>query len=324
MKDSMDHDLTIYLSEQDVSGFITMKMALDSVRLAFELISKGSASNSLPMQMNFTQGWFSSSTCSIPGLELMGLTSNSNRSNTFVHVSSSVSGNLLAIIEGHQLEEYVIGASIGTATNAMANPQSSSIGIIGCDTGALRQAEAISTIRNIEAITTYDNDLKASKIFAAKLGRCLKVSTSSVNDIEECVRMSDIVIITNYLQPVVQGEWLRPGTHVNTVANKHSLNRTIDSKTVSRASIIAVQDIEQAKCGSGNLIYPIEEGITNWQKVSRISDIVLERRKGRSSLSDITIFESISLAVQETILGLRLYNMAVKNGVGIPVVFSPN
>jgi len=306
-----------------VSGFITMEMALDSVRLAFELISKGSASNTPPMRMNFPQGGFSSSTCSIPGLELMGLISNSNRSNTFVHVSSTVSGNLLAIIERHQLEEYVIGAVTGIATNAMANPQSSSIGIIGCDTGASRQAEAISTMRNIEAITTYDNDLKASKIFAAKLGRCLKVSTSSVNDLEECVRISDIIIITNHLRPIIQGEWLRPGTHVNTVANKYSLNRAIDSKAVSRADIIAVQDIEQAKCGSGTLIYPIEEGITNWQRVSRISDMVLGRRKGRSSLSDITIFESISLAVQETILGSRLYNMAVKNGVGIPVEFDP-
>jgi len=323
-EDNQVDDLTIYLSEQDVSGFLTMELALESVKLAFKLKSQGSASNTPPMRMKFPQGGFSSSACSIPALGVMGLKSNSNKSKCFVHISSSVTGNLLAIIEGRQLEEYVTGAATGTATNSMANPQSHAMGIIGIGTVALKQAEAISTIRNIDTITVYDNDLTANKIFATKIGRCLGISTSPIADIEDCVKISDIIIVTNHIQPIIQGEWLRPGTHVNSVSNENFLNRAIDSDTVRRASVIAVQDIEQARYGSGDLIYPVQEGITDWPKVSRISDIVLGKSKGRIAPSDITIFESLSMAIEEIILGLRLYELAKTNRVGMPIGFSSN
>ena len=139
---------------------------------------------------------------------------------------------------------------------------------------------------------------------------------------EACVKDVDVVItMTSTSRPVLEGDWLSPGTHINAAGANHWMRRELDGKAVGRADVVVTDDIEQAKLECGDLIYPNEFGTIRWEQVISLSDVVAGVAKGRNSAEDITLFESQGLALQDLTTGMRIYNIAKERGLGQQLPF---
>tara|TARA_B100001750_G_scaffold244173_1_gene260922 strand:- start:1133 stop:1594 length:462 start_codon:yes stop_codon:yes gene_type:complete len=152
----------------------------------------------------------------------------------------------------------------------------------------------------------------------------LGVSVESVSSANEAVRGVDIVIaITNVrtLSPVLLGEWLEPGMHIN-AAGANSMNRReLDDEAVTRSSLIVVDSKEQAKMECADLAIPVDLGLLEWDRVVELGRVVSGQVSGRSDPDDITLFESQGIALEDVAAATHIYNRAKQEGIGTTLPF---
>jgi Predicted ornithine cyclodeaminase, mu-crystallin homolog len=124
------------------------------------------------------------------------------------------------------------------------------------------------------------------------------------------------VTATTAREPVLKGEWVEPGTQINAVGSNFLSKAEIDVETIRRASVIAVDSIEQSRLEAGDLMPAIERGVISWESVTELGRILAGREPGRTSDDDITIFKSNGIALEDIATGLRVYNLARERGIG--------
>jgi alanine dehydrogenase len=145
----------------------------------------------------------------------------------------------------------------------------------------------------------------------------LGVEVSAVETPEEAARNQAIIItITSGREPVLKGEWLAAGAHINAAGSNFLSKAEIDVETVRRSSVIAVDSVEQAKSEAGDLLPSIERGLINWESLTELSRIVVGQEKGRTSDDDITLFKSHGIALEDISTALRVYHLAKERGLG--------
>jgi len=318
--------LAIFLTENDVKEILTMDMALDTVEESFRLMVEGTASNSPRSRIRLPNGVLNFMAGAAPGIGVMGFKSygvtRGNPVKFYVQLSSTETGELLAVIEASDLGQIRTGAASGVATKYMAKEDASSVGVIGSGYQARTQLEAVCKIRPITSARVYSRKPENREKFAADMSASLGIEVTASESGEACVKDVDVVItMTSTSRPVLEGDWLSPGTHINAAGANHWMRRELDGKAVGRADVVVTDDIEQAKLECGDLIYPNEFGTIRWEQVISLSDVVAGVAKGRNSAEDITLFESQGLALQDLTTGMRIYNIAKERGLGQQLPF---
>ncbi len=318
--------MAIFLMENDVKEILTMDMALDTVEESFRLMAEGTASNSPRSRIRLPNGVLNFMAGAAPGIGVMGFKSygvtRGNPVKFYVQLSSTETGELLAVIEASDLGQIRTGAASGVATKYMAKEDASSVGVIGSGYQARTQLEAVCKIRPITSARVYSRKPENREKFAADMSASLGIEVTASESGEACVKDVDVVItMTSTSRPVLEGDWLSPGTHINAAGANHWMRRELDGKAVGRADVVVTDDIEQAKLECGDLIYPNEFGTIRWEQVISLSDVVAGVAKGRNSAEDITLFESQGLALQDLTTGMRIYNIAKERGLGQQLPF---
>ncbi len=318
--------MAIFLMENDVKEILTMDMALDTVEESFRLMAEGTASNSPRSRIRLPNGVLNFMAGAAPGIGVMGFKSygvtRGNPVKFYVQLSSTETGELLAVIEASDLGQIRTGAASGVATKYMAKEDASSVGVIGSGYQARTQLEAVCKIRPITSARVYSRKPENREKFAADMSASLGIEVTASESGEACVKDVDVVItMTSTSRPVLEGDWLSPGTHINAAGANHWMRRELDGKAVGRADVVVTDDIEQAKLECGDLIYPNEFGTIRWEQVISLSDVVAGVAKGRNLAEDITLFESQGLALQDLTTGMRIYNIAKERGLGQQLPF---
>ena len=202
----------------------------------------------------------------------------------------------------------------------MAREDSATVGVIGSGYQARTQLEAVCNVRPIKSARVFSRNPERRERFATRMSERLGIEISPVDSGEECVSDADVVItMTSTNRPVLNGEWLSEGTHINAAGANHWMRRELDGDAVRRSDIIVTDDIEQAKMECGDLIYPAELGSIRWEQVRSLADVVGGSAPGRRTDSDITLFESQGLAVQDITTGIRVYQLALDQGIGAEI-----
>ncbi|MGH9841325.1 MAG: ornithine cyclodeaminase family protein, partial [Blastocatellia bacterium] len=116
--------------------------------------------------------------------------------------------------------------------------------------------------------------------------------------------------------PVLLGEWLKPGVHVNAAGGNSVLRCELDDKAVHHADFIAVDSIEQARIESGEFVNAVEKGLLVWERVQEIRHVVSGAMKGRKSGEDITIFKSLGIAIEDVATAAAIYRKAKEQKAG--------
>ena len=176
---------------------------------------------------------------------------------------------------------------------------------------------AVCAVRQIKSIAAYGRNAERREAFARKMTSLLRVEVTPGESPEEAARGQSIVITsTGAREPVLKGEWIDPGTHMNVVGSNFLSKAEVDVETIRRASIIAVDSIEQSRLEAGDLMPAIERGVISWESVTELGRIAAGRDPGRTSDDDITLFKSNGIALEDIATGLRVYNLARERGVG--------
>jgi ornithine cyclodeaminase len=138
-----------------------------------------------------------------------------------------------------------------------------------------------------------------------------------VADPAEAVRGADIVnVITNAASPVLKGEWLEPGQHVNAAGSNSLIRRELDEAAVAKADVIVLDSRATARNECGDLLPAVEKGLLQWEALPEIGEVLLGRVPGRGGDGEITLYESHGMAVQDLYVGARVLRLAHERNVG--------
>jgi ornithine cyclodeaminase/alanine dehydrogenase-like protein (mu-crystallin family) len=227
---------------------------------------------------------------------------------------------LLAILEASKLGQMRTGAASGIATRVLAREDASVVGLIGTGRQAQSQLAAVCAVRPITLVRAYSRDAERRARFAAQMTEELGVQVVAAASGEEAVGGADIVItMTNTKEPVLKGEWLEPGMHVNAAGQNQVEARELDVEAVRRADVITADAVDGAKNESGDLVTAVAEGAITWDQVVDFGAVLVGARSGRTSPEQITLFESQGLAAEDLASARLVYTRALEQGRGTEI-----
>jgi alanine dehydrogenase len=312
--------MALLLRESDVKKLATMGMALEAVEEAFRLQAENKADNAPRRRSKLARGLLHVMSASLPTLSLAGLksyTSVEGKTTFHVLLYSGDDGRLLALIEANLLGQLRTGAATGIASKYMARADAAKVGIFGTGFQARSQLAAVCAVRPIRAITVYGRDQERREEFCREMSATLGISVTPATGPEQTAREMDIVITaTNSKEPVFDGAWLAAGAHVNAVGSNSLGRRELDIETVRRAACVVVDSIDQSQLEAGDLAGAVEAGAFFWEDARELGLVVTGDFPGREDDSEITIFKSNGIALEDVALAGRIYQAAVKARMG--------
>jgi ornithine cyclodeaminase/alanine dehydrogenase-like protein (mu-crystallin family) len=172
-------------------------------------------------------------------------------------------------------------------------------------------------VRPIRHIKVFSPNEERRKAFAAAMSRECGVDVVPVATPEDAVRGLDIVITaTTAREPVLKGDWVAAGAHLNIIGSNFLGKAEIDVATVKRAHRIVIDSKDQGRIEAGDFHLPIEEGVLHWSNVQELGHIIAGRVPGRGRAEEITLFKSLGLAIEDVATAAKVYAAAKERGVG--------
>jgi len=316
--------MAIFLRESDVEKLATMQMALDAVEQAFVLQGEQKADNAPRRRCRFEKGMLHVMSASLPTLGLAGLKTYTTVSDTtrFQVLLYNGDGVLLAVIEADKLGQMRTGAASGVATKYMARPNSTRLGIYGTGWQARSQLQAICAVRPIKTIVAYSRNPENREKFCREMTQALGIGVYPASGPEEAAKDMDIIVTaTTAEEPVLKGEWLAEGTHVNAIGANMLSRQEIDVEAVRRSACVVVDSAEQSMLESGDLARAAEANAFYWEDARELGLVVIGEFPGREDDSEITLFKSNGIALEDVALAGKIYEAATKAKIGLPLPF---
>src|SRR5262245_66369045 len=220
-------------------------------------------------------------------------------------------------MEADKLRQVRTGAASGVATGYLARDGAKTVGVYGTGWQAQSQLEAVCAVRDIENVKVYSRSPENRERFCDEMRKLLiDVNFTPVENPEEAADADVVITITSSREPVLQGAWLKPGTHINAAGGNSILRRELDDEAVRRSSFIAVDSIDQAKIEAGELVTAVEKGLLTWERVRELRYVVSGEMRGRTSDDQITLFKSLGVAIEDVATAAVLYRKAKEQNVG--------
>ena len=238
-------------------------------------------------------------------------------------VQDNKTGVVVAAMDGGLLTGVRTGASGGVATKHLARKDSKVAGVLGTGVMARSQVLALAESADLDTIFVYSrSDDAAKQAFAEEFSSTTGIEVRVADSAEGLVRESDIVtLITSAVEPVVDGSWWKPGTHINAIGSHATGVRELDSETVMKSKIFCDQ-VQACLNEAGDIQIPIEEGVLSADDINgSIGEVINGTLLGRENDEEITLFKSVGLAVQDISCAALVYEQAKGQGVGIEFDF---
>jgi alanine dehydrogenase len=227
-------------------------------------------------------------------------------------------GAVLSIMAGNSITAMRTAAAGGIAAKYLANKSSKIASFIGAGVQAKAQLQVLLLVfTHLEEIRVCDISSKAAESFAFEAKNKAARSRIVVVDSEaEAVREADIVVTTTpSKKPLVFNAWVSEGTHFNCIGADAPLKEELDPAILKRSKIV-VDDWEQA-AHSGEINVPLSQGILSMDDVwAELGEIVAGTKHARTSKTEITVFDSTGLAIQDAVAVDLVYKKAISRNAG--------
>ncbi len=313
--------MTLFITEGEIAQLVTMDDALEAVEEVFAGVGRGEATNIPRIRAPLKDGTLRITAAVLGyrgyyGVKVSSTTIFDSSAGRVFSLYKEDSGELCAIVQVFAMGALRTGAASGVATRHLANEDASVLGVIGTGRQARTQVEAVCRVRPIAQVKVFSRDPSNREEFCASLS-IPGVAAVPVQSPEQAVRDSHVVVTaTTSTTPVLEGDWLAPGTHVNAVGANYEHRRELDSRAVARASVIATDDPVQVRYEATDLAAPVAEGLLDWDRVVGMGAIVAKTVPGRAAADDITLFKSLGVAIEDVALAAKAYELAIERGVG--------
>jgi ornithine cyclodeaminase len=234
------------------------------------------------------------------------------------------SGLPSALLEGTWLTALRTGAASGLATDLLARPDASVLGVIGAGVQARTQVEAVRAVRRIEEVRVASRtrasaeslarELEAGEATAAGPPRVVVVDSS-----RDAASGADVVVTaTDSATPVLPADAVAPGAHVNAVGGYRPDMQELPSGLVARARLV-VDQVAAALAEAGDVVIPIAEGLVRETDLVELGAVAAGRAAGRRLPDEITVFKSVGSAAQDLALAALALERARAAGAGTVV-----
>jgi ornithine cyclodeaminase/alanine dehydrogenase len=313
----------IYLTEDDVARLVTVKDALAVLEETFA-VWRDPGTTSLPRQrarlaagsLNLMGG-----ACEKKGVfGLKAYFTGKGGARYHVLLYAGDGSGLLAMIEADRLGALRTGAASGLATKLLANADAHTLGVIGSGKQARTQVAAVCAVREIRKVRVFSPSREHRNAFAFAVADELGVETEPAESGEACMRDADVVVtITKSAEPVCRGKWLKDGAHVNAAGANAGDRRELDGEAVLRAAVRATDHRAQAEVEAGEFRDLVAAGKLAWSDVIEIGDLVGGSARGRTAPSDITVFKSLGIGLEDIAFAELIYRRAMEAKAGRPL-----
>jgi ornithine cyclodeaminase/alanine dehydrogenase-like protein (mu-crystallin family) len=310
----------LLLTEEDVRQVLTMDMALEAVESALRKLALEEAQNVPRARCQTDHVMLHVMSAAAKTLGVMGYKAyTTSRKGTHFHVClyDGKTGAPLSLMQADYLGQVRTGAASGVATQYMARPEAQEVGLFGSGKQARTQLQAVCTVRKVRRVQVYSPNEERRRRFAGEMSELCRVEVEPVPRPEMAAEDKDIVITaTSSREPVLNGNWLAEGTHLNVVGSNFLGKAEVDSVAVRRCDIIVVDSKDQARLEAGDFVQPLEEGSIHWADVHELSHVIVGRYPGRAHSQDVTMFKSLGIALEDVAVAARVYAEAQAAGLG--------
>jgi alanine dehydrogenase len=239
----------------------------------------------------------------------------------FVSLLDPETGHILALLDGGVVTELRTGAVSALATDELARPEAGDLALIGAGVQARAHLVAIAEIRELRRVRVWSRTTQRAAEFAAwaaENGHEVEVVSSA----EAAATGADIICtVTTSAEPILRSDWVSPGAHINAVGAFQPAAREIDGPLVARAKVV-VDSRESALAEAGDLLLAVKDGLIDESRFDvELGSILLGGTKVRTDPDDLTLFESLGLAVEDVSAAAYAFAEARRQNLGVELAF---
>lgn len=315
--------MTLYLDDEAIAAQLSSQDAFDCVEKAFRLLADGAATNA-PRQrsragsVTLNVMWSMAPSEGVMGVKAYPVVGKgvSQGSVLTLLLYSTETGELLAILKADRLGQIRTGAATAVATKAMARADSTVLSVFGTGFQAETQVRALAhALPGLRSVRVVGRDVERRASFIDRMRNELDLEIRA-DEPESAARAADVIVTaTGSADPVVIGDWIRPGTHVNAVGSNAPDKREVDRELLMKTGLILVDDRDVAELDCGDLI------VNGWDTttVGTVGELLTGRILGRRDDDQITLFESHGIALQDVVCAALVFSRASERGLGLSI-----
>ncbi|AOT69290.1 ornithine cyclodeaminase family protein [Geosporobacter ferrireducens] len=323
---------TLILSKQDVSKLINMKDAIASVEQAYKAYCSDQVIQPPIVSIDDAEhnGEIDIKTCYSKSEALVsikcasGYWDNPKRYNMPTLLATIIlldgkNGYPLCIMDGSLITSYRTGAAGGLSARLLAKKDSKKVAVIGAGNQARLQIKAISEVVNIESVSVWDTCKEFMNAYKNDISALLNVSVETCGTSKEAVMDADIIVTTTPSRKMlVMNEWVKSGTHIIAIGADMKGKQEIDPKIFCRSKIY-VDSVAQC-VERGEIQNAIETGDIEISDIyAELGEVLLGNKEARTNESEVTIFDSTGMGIQDNTLAALIYQKALSSNVGTTI-----
>ena len=286
--------MTLFLSEKDVRDLLSPADAVDAIEACFHRMATGRVHIAPRRRLELEEGRLADMAASDLELGYAGVKAYAGFSDGAAFVFALFSTRrpeLVAVVEADWLGRLRTGAASAVAARHLAREDATTLGVIGCGGQAETQVACIrAALPALEHVVAYCRTERNLQDF------CRRVGAEAGESHRDAAAQDVVVTITTSRDPVVRGEWLKPGALVCAAGANNGRSRELDNVVLERASLVCCDWLPQARIESADLIEPVESGVLDWLEVHELHEVVGGELPGRQSPDDIVVFKSNGIA----------------------------
>jgi alanine dehydrogenase len=315
MRPRLSRSVPLFLREADVEKLLSPAEAVEAVEACFARMGRGAVELDPRRRLRLEGGRLHLMAASDLELRRAGMKTYvgfADGARFVVALFAADRPELLALIEADRLGQLRTGAASAVAARHLAKPGARTLGLIGTGWQAESQLACIrAALPGIERVVAYSRNAERLEDF------CRRFDCEAGEYNRDAAEQDVVVTITNSRDPVLRGEWLRPGALVCAAGANRIEARELDNGALERATFVCCDSLEQARLEAGDLVEPVERGVLDWLEVHELAEVVGGETPGRQHDEDIVLFKSLGIAAEDIAVAAYVQERAVERGLGI-------
>ncbi len=231
-------------------------------------------------------------------------------------------GEPLAMVNASAITAIRTAAVSGLATRMLAREDVDDLAIIGAGVQARTHLAAMHCVRALKRVRIASRSFASAQRFANEMQPHFPTLIEPVETPEAAVRDAGIIVTaTTSREPVLQREWISPGTHINAIGTYSPKARELDTRTIVEATLF-VDRRESALNEAGDYLIPASEGVIGPEHIrADLGEVLIGTNPGRTAADEITVFKSLGLALEDLAAAALVYRKAQATNAGTWVEF---
>ena len=321
--------MSVLLSERDLRVVLPMRDLIDAMEAALVRFSSGEVAQPLRsvLELGSQKAFFGVMPACIAdppalGAKVVTVFPGNSAAGLPTHLATIIlldaaTGALLAILDGRFITEARTAAVSAVSVNLLARKSASTLALVGSGVQARSHLEAIALVRELSAVRVWSPTAAHCAAFVRDMQSRTSVPIIAAGSAQDAVAGADlIVLVTSSRDFVIRNEWIQAGAHVCAVGACRPDQREMETALVKRSRLF-VDSRSGALAEAGDIVMPMNEGAFDETHIAgELGEVASGAIAGRRSETEITIFKSLGMAVEDVAAAHLAYGKAVERGLG--------